>query len=268
MSIITISRGSYSRGKEVAEQLAKKLNYDCISRDILLEASETFNIDEIKLIRAIHDAPSILDRFTYGKERYIAYIRAAMLKHMQKDNIVYHGLAGHFFLQDISHALKVRIVADLQDRTREEMKREKISLKEAEHIIKKDDEERRKWSLFLYGKDTWDPSLYDMILHVRTISTAEAVDIILCAMQMPCFQTSPQSQRNMDNLALAAQVKAAVVEDFPTADVTASDGDVFIEVKVPMQYQQNVKTRIAAAIEKVPQIKNINISLYPIIVED
>ena len=55
MSIITISRGSYSRGKEVAEKLARTLGYECLSRDILLEASERYNIPEIKLIRAIHD---------------------------------------------------------------------------------------------------------------------------------------------------------------------------------------------------------------------
>ena len=101
MAIITISRGSYSRGKEVAEKVAKKLGYDCISRDILLDASEMFNIPEIKLVRAIEDAPSILDRFNNGKERYVAYIQAALLKYFQEDRIVYHGLAGHFFVKDI-----------------------------------------------------------------------------------------------------------------------------------------------------------------------
>jgi hypothetical protein len=38
MSIITISRGSYSRGKEVAEKVAAALGYECISREILLAA--------------------------------------------------------------------------------------------------------------------------------------------------------------------------------------------------------------------------------------
>ena len=127
MSIITISRGSYYRGREVAEKLAQKLGYECLSRDILLEASEEFNIPEIKLIRAIKDAPSILDRLTHQKEKYVAYIRSALLKHVQKDNVVYHGLFGHFFLQDIPHVLKVRIVADLEDRVADEVKREGIS---------------------------------------------------------------------------------------------------------------------------------------------
>ena len=69
VSIITISRGSYCKGKEIAEKLAKNLDYECISREILLEASEHFHIPEIKLERAIHNAPSILNRFTHGKER-------------------------------------------------------------------------------------------------------------------------------------------------------------------------------------------------------
>ncbi len=38
MSIISISRGSYSRGKEVAEKVASKLGYECLSRYILLDA--------------------------------------------------------------------------------------------------------------------------------------------------------------------------------------------------------------------------------------
>ena len=40
MSVITVSRGSYSRGKEVAEKVAQELGYACISREVLLEASE------------------------------------------------------------------------------------------------------------------------------------------------------------------------------------------------------------------------------------
>ena len=67
MAIITISRGSYSRGKEVAEKLAARLGYECVSRDILLATCKEFSIPEIRLVKALHDAPSILDRFSHGK---------------------------------------------------------------------------------------------------------------------------------------------------------------------------------------------------------
>src|SRR5208283_1352220 len=157
MAIITISRGSYYRGREVAEKLAAKLGYDCISREILLAASQEFNIPEIKLVRAIEDAPKILERFTSDKrKKYVAYIRAALLKHVQKDNVVYHGLFGNFFLQDIPHVLKVRIVGNLEARIADEVEREGIAADKAREILVRDDEERRKWALHLYKADTWD----------------------------------------------------------------------------------------------------------------
>lgn len=211
MAIITITRGSYSRGKEVAEKLAQELGYECISREILLEASEEFNIPEIKLVRAIHDAPSILERFTQGKERYVAYIRAALLKHVQKDNMVYHGIGGNFLLKGIPHVLKVRIVADLEDRVAEEMRREGISATEARELIKKDDEERRKWGLYLYGADPWDPMLYDLVINLHTLTVEEAVSLIRHAVQLPGFQTTPQSQALIDNLALLARLQVEQV---------------------------------------------------------
>jgi cytidylate kinase len=211
MAIITISRGSYYRGKEVAEKLAQKLGYQCISREILLEASEEFNIPEIKLIRAIEDAPSILERFTRQKEKYVAFVRAALLKHVQKDNVVYHGLFGHFFLQDIPHVLKVRIVGDLEARVADEVKREGISADKAREIITRDDEERRKWALYLYGADAWDATLYDLVIHLKTISVDDAVGLISHVLELPGFQTTPQSQEAIDSLVEAARMEMAPV---------------------------------------------------------
>ncbi|MGD8492948.1 MAG: cytidylate kinase-like family protein, partial [Desulfobacterales bacterium] len=118
MAVITISRGSYSRGKEIAEKVAAKLGYHCISRDLLLEVSKEYNIPELKLVHAVHDAPGILKRLNRQNEKYIAFIKAALLEHLKADNIVYHGLAGHFFVKNVPHALKVRVLSDMEDRIR------------------------------------------------------------------------------------------------------------------------------------------------------
>jgi len=244
MSIITISRGSYSRGKEVAEKLAQSLGYECLSRDILLEASERFNIPEIKLIRAIHDAPSILERFTYNKEQYVAYIRAALLRRIQKDNVVYHGLAGHFMLKDLPHVLKVRILADLDDRVKEEMKREKISAEEARRILLRDDEERRKWSIKIMGVDTWDPSLYDLVIHIKCLTVDDAVEIIKCAVKGSCFQSTPSALKLADELSLAARVEAALVQELPSVKVEVKDAEVFIIVKGAVCEDEELMSRV------------------------
>ena len=264
MSIITISRGSYSHGKEVAETVAQQLGYQCVSREILLEASEHFHIPEIKLLRAIHDAPSVFDRFTYGKERYIAYLRYALLKCVQKDNVVYHGMAGHFFLQEIPHVLKVRVIADLEDRVKEEMKREGISAGEAQNILIKDDDERRKWGLQLYGHDTLDSTLYDLVVHIKRKKINDVVGLVLYAARMTCFQTTPESQEIMNDLTLAAEVKASLVNEFPTSGVTAKNGVVFVKIELPLSQQGKTTNAIKKIAENIDGVKEVGIYVTPL----
>jgi cytidylate kinase len=205
MGIITISRGSYSRGIDIAEKLAKKLGYECISREVLLDASKEFNIPEVKLIHAIEDAPSIFDHIKDGKRRYVAFIREAFLEYIQKDNIVYNGFAGHFFTKDIPNILKVRIIANLDFRIKVLMEREKISEEKARKLLFRIDVERRKWSVYLYGIDTNTTELYDVILHIDCLQVDGAVDFIYDLANRPCFQTTPESQKKLKELLEAAK---------------------------------------------------------------
>ena len=228
MAIITISRGSYQKGKEVAEKVARKLGYECISREILLEASDEFNIPEIKLIRALHDAPTVLERFRHGKERYVSYLCSALLQHAKKDNIVYHGLAGHYFLQGIPHVLKVRIIADMEDRVADEVRRENIPAEKARYILTKDDEERRKWGLQVYGTDTWDSRLYDMVLKIKSLTVDDAVALILDAVVKPAYQTTPESLKITNDMALATRVQTVVCGVVPRIYVRADNETVYI----------------------------------------
>jgi cytidylate kinase len=268
MAIITISRGSYSRGKEVAEKVAHRLGYACISRDIVLDASEIFNVPELKLERAIHDAPSLLDRFSYGKERYIAYIQAALLKLFREDNVVYHGLAGHFFVQGIGHALKVRITADMEDRVRLETARKNISAKEALRLLKEDDEQRRRWSRWLYGIDTCDPSLYDLVLHLKHLTTDEAADIICHAVRLDRFRTTAESRQTMKDLALAAQVRAALVEKVPDINVSCDHGDIHIAAKANVLSQEKLTADLTVTAARVGGVKAVDVQVEPMILFD
>jgi cytidylate kinase len=263
MAIITISRGSYSKGKEIAEGVAQRLDYDCISRDLLLEASEHFNIPEIKLVRALHDAPSVLERFGYGKERYMAYIQEAFLEHAVKDNMVYHGLAGQFMLSGVDHVLKVRILADLEDRIKLEMERENIPREKAQKILKKDDDERRKWAMTLWGKDCWDPSLYDLVIHIHRIRVEDAVDVICNTVSLPHFKTTPESRKKVEDLLLAAQVKTMIIGEMPGCRVSASQGSVYVDLHADLTHE----AQLAADVRKLTQgavgVKELNIHISP-----
>ena len=265
MALITISRRSYSHGKEIAKKVAKKFGYDCIARDIVIEASKEFNIPEIKLQQAIHDAPSIVDRFTYGKERYLAYLQVALLEHFQKDNVVYHGLEGHFFLKGVSHLLKVLIIADMEDRIQLKMERKKISRELAERTLKNDDAEREKWSKSLYHINTWDPSFYDLVLHTRKVTIDDAVDIICHTANLEHFRTTPESQKKINDLLTAARVKAALIDLKPDIQVSANNGTISIETTSHLLHEEELIYKIEEAATKIVSDKKIEVTVHPLV---
>ena len=263
MAIITISRGSYSKGKEIAEKVAQKLGYVCLPReDILREASEKWKIPEVKLVRAIHDAPGILERLGFGKEKYVVYLQATILRRMKEDNVVYHGLAGHFFVKGVSHVLKVRVLADMEDRVRLEMQRENTSAKETLRILEKDDEERRKWSKYMYGVDTRDPAAYDLVLHIKKITVEDAVDIICHTVKRPHFQSTSESQKIMDDLALASEVKATLISFKPDIDVKADKGVVQVETRTGFSEEERLIEEIKTMVRAVPGVKDVQIRAH------
>lgn len=260
MGIVTVSRGSYSSGKEIAEKAAQKLGYDCISREIILEASKEFNIPEIKLTQAFEDAPSILDRFSHGKKKYIAYTQAALLKYLTKDNLVYHGFAGHYFVQGISHVLKILIIAGLDYRISNVMERDKIPTKEeASRFIKKIDEQRRKWGQKLYGIDPWAPSAYDLVLNIDKITIEDAVDTICRISGLKQFQTTSESKSAMDDLALTVKVKNFLIDVKPSVEVHIENRFVYLKPDVPLTQESEIVNKMGEIMKTIPDIKGIQV---------
>ncbi|RJQ70177.1 MAG: cytidylate kinase-like family protein [Desulfobacteraceae bacterium] len=259
MAVITISRGSYSMGKTVAEQVAQRLGYIVISRDLLLETSARYHIPEIKLVRAIHDAPGILERLRHSKQAYLAYIRAALTERVSQGNVVYHGLAGHIMLKEIPGVLKVRINADLETRVAREMAREGISAAEARAIILKDDQQRRRWTKSLHKVDPWDSDLYDLVIRIDRLTVEDAVNFICGAAQGESFNNTPKSLAKLQDLALACRIKAELVEEFPSIGVTCQFGNVIVYTSEKKQGGAKLHKRIEALRKTIQHMYNIEI---------
>jgi hypothetical protein len=209
-------------------------------------------------VRAIHDSPSILDRFRHGKERYISYYQYALLKHVQKDNVIYHGLAGQYFLRSIPHMLKVRILANMEDRVKEVMRRDQVSRQDAELRLRTDDEERRRWGLKLYGVDTWDSRLYDMVLLIDKLSVEDAVDLIAETIKKPVFQTTAATQKVLDNQVLCAKIHAMLVNFSLMIEVQAHDGVVTLcNIGEVLRSDEGLRAKIEGLIKEIEGVKTI-----------
>jgi cytidylate kinase len=217
MAIITLSRGTFSGGTQLAACLAGRLGYDIISREVLAEAAVRYGASETKLAEALEKSPGFWDRFLHDRRRYLAFVQAALAERVSRDNVVYHGHAGHLLLKGVRHVLRVRLIAPLDYRIAQVAERLHQTGAEAVRYIERVDSDRERWTRFLYGVNWQDPNLYDMTLNLEHLRLDTACEAIVAVARRPEFEADEASRRAMDDLLLASRVRAALAADTATA---------------------------------------------------
>ena len=132
-------------------------------------------------------------------------------------------------------------------------------------LILRDDQERRKWTQSLYGMDPWDSSLYDLVLHIHKFTVADAVDFICQAADLPQFRTTKESQRKMDDLALASQMKAALVHDYPGISVTAEYGNILIYTKADDRLARKLEEKAKSLCRDIEGINHLEVHIGTVV---
>jgi len=258
--IITISRGSFSGGTMLAGALAKRLGYRAIDRDQIIQKAAEWGVSQDALRAAIEKPPAFMGQSQHTKYIYLTFIQAALTEEVRTGNAVYHGLAGHVLLGKGPHVLRTRIIAPMEFRIGKVQERLNYDRKQAIAYIEKMDEERRKWTQFLYGVDWRDASLYDLVLNLEQMSLEEACDVIATASRLKCFAATAETRRALDDLARAAHVKASLAMNPATADlqfaVVAQNGSVSIKGDIVSPGQ--IKT-IGGIVRAVPGVREVHL---------
>ncbi len=260
MPIITISRGSFSGGKSLAEALSQRLGYRCIDRDQLIQKAAEWGVSEHDLKTAIEEPPKFWGQSQHTKYLYLAFIQAALAQEAQKGDLIYHGLAGHLLLGKGPHVLRTRIIAPMEYRIAKVERRLKYTRKQAIAYIQKMDEDRRKWTQFLYGVDWTDASLYDLVVNLEQMSPQEACDVIATAAELKCFASTAATQRAIEDLAVASLVKANLAMNpdtcEPQLEVLAHGGSVSIKGKIDGPGQAK---KIRSFVQTIPGVKAVHL---------
>ena len=114
-------------------------------KDIVVRASDLSGMAENKLGRAFSAKTSVFNKFTHEKERSIANLRLALAEILSDNNLFVVGFAGQLIPKEISHVLRVCLIADMGSRTALAAKEKGVSEKEAVKLIHREDEDRAAW---------------------------------------------------------------------------------------------------------------------------
>lgn len=247
MAVIIVSSDSLPTAAQIAEETARNIDYPCVGREILAETGERYGVSEEKLRKTLDGLPSLFGVSARAHAHYLACIEEAVLARLSEGEVVCHGLAAHLYVRGISHAFRVRVLADPSQLIRETVKEKAVSPEKASKILKQEEALRSRWSMEMYHSDETASSLYDLVVDLSRVGSKEAVRMIVETSSHPRFRPTTYSVKCIGDLALASRVRAALLAHFPDVVVEADGITVVVETAaVPRE-----KGKTIEAVEKL-----------------
>lgn len=261
MALILISRGSFSGGQLISQCLSRSAGWRCLTREDLIAAVNAHGELASRVTASIQNAAQDYGKFSALRRPYKILTQLELLEYVLQGDVAYFGYSGHLLLPDIAHAVRVRIIAPVELRVRLLMDREKLTEEQARERIRQVDEERTRWTRFMYGKNLRDPELFDLCLNLERISFSSACNILMNTAQQNEFKPTPESLMAVKNRYLSARVLAALVTHPKTSEVeiaaTADAGRIRLEGPYLEVADRSMVLNVAGAVPGVTEVQYV-----------
>ncbi len=182
MSVIAISRESGARGTYIGRQLAERLGYLYLDREIIHEVSLEYGVRQDEFERIYEQAPGLLERYDRRNREIVQLIGRIIQGLTRRDKIVIVARDAFAALGEYGDVLNVRVTARRSTRVRHIQQDQDLKLKQARAMLDRLDSERGKYIGAYYGLHWGDAALYDLCLNTSTLSPDQTIEFILQAL--------------------------------------------------------------------------------------
>lgn len=261
MSIVVVSAWPYCQGDEIAQEVAKKLNYRALGPELLERVAAGSKVSPGRLAGALGREAALLGPSPKESARLLAHLEAALLGELDEDKAVTWGLMAHLYLTGVSHVLKVRLMRAWEDRVADKAAGEGVSRSVAEKGLRRQDEARARLAAEVYHADESDPGLYDLTINLAQINPEQAVGLVVEAAAHKRFKPMTFSRQALRDKALAAEVRAALVDREPEAKVSAISGLIKVTIQAARRDQEKKLMAVRQAAASVPGVGAVEVEV-------
>lgn len=261
MAIVTISRQLGSSGSEIAEALAKRMKIQPIDRDSLEELLVDQGIAEGKIDHFDEKRPNFWDTFSSDKDRYLHFLKSAILDVAGKGKAVILGRGAQILLKEVPGIAHIRCVAPKETRTSRIMEQFSCDEHNAHKLIQQSDHDRAGFYRFFFDIHWDDPDIYDVTINTSVFPVDAATDLITDTLKLKQAQTTPaETARRIGDLSLAQKVVTTILysENIPVRflGVFAENGEVTLAGSVNTTELVHRAEAVAVRTEGVESVKN------------
>jgi cytidylate kinase len=214
MALVSFSREEGSLGGLVAREVAARLGYRTLDLKALLDEAQAYGGIKQSAPELLERQPGLLERLDRERRRYSVLLRAVVYNAALADNVVFLGRGVGMLLGDLSHALRVLVVAPQETRISRVM-RQGVSARpgpksreEAEEIVRRADRDRAGYLRYLFNVDWLNPQIHDLVINTASLGVPSATEAVIMAMQRMTLQPTPETSARLADLAATSQAEA------------------------------------------------------------
>jgi len=257
MAIITVSREMGTGAYQIASEVAQKLKYTLIDGPRIKSLAVKYGLAPEMLQMVDEKPPSYVTAEDRKRAAALNAIELIILDLSRKGNVVVYGRGAQDLLKDCKNVLRLRFIADFEERVERFAEREWIDPDMARLLIRRSDHQRGGFIHFYFDRDWHNPNYYDLVFNTSRLSEATIVESIIAAAKEPALKESDKSAvAVIDNLILSKKIETALLnapalEDYRPFTLLIDKGAVSISGYIVSEAQKNAAIAIVRSVKGV-----------------
>lgn len=268
MPIITISREMGTGAYGIVKELAKKLKYTLVDGPKLAACAAEYGLP-LEILQAVDEKPpsynTVEDR---ARAASLNSIELILLDLAKKGNVILYGRGGQDLVQGCGNVLRLRFVADFEERVERFAEREWIDPDLAQELIRRSDHQRGGFIHFYFDRDWNDPLGYDLTFNTSRLSSSAIVDIVVAAVKDPQLKEADSwSAAEIENTILVKKIETALLRsedlEYRPFRIEVEEGQVTLSGYIGSEQEKKAALKVAAAIDGVHGVSdNLHVVNY------
>lgn len=261
MPIIAMTQEMGSLAKDVAIELAASMNLSVMRHEVVDHLAGKLHVSTSVISRLREGKATLIERVKNDKDRFALYSAEEVFTQADQGNVVIRGWGATCLLRPVPHVVCVRITRSMSKRVEWLMNHLETDDREfAETEIRRSDDAHASRMQQQFGVTWGDPVLYDVVLNTDRLSVHSCVEQIRALTLRPEFQETEESRKLLNNMTLAARVRAKLKDHEATAEINitieAENGNVLLRGIVINEREKAEVEKVATEVKGVTTVRN------------
>lgn len=260
MAVIDINAATFCGLEEILEQLAHSTGYQVIGDDELIRRAAQEDSQDVSYIHSVfldrkRPSPSLF------KNSYLALakVKTIVARCILGEPVILHGLCSMMVPREISHVLKVGILADADFRISQLRQKTGLNASRARDDIRRDDDLLDSWAHILGFGDPWNPGQYDLFIPMHKKTVSEAVSSIIKYSRSRALRRDKTSMDKANAFLLASRVELALAREGHLVQASASGSEVCLTIPGNIILMSKLEAELQETALKIPGVNKVNI---------